>query len=322
VPRELAQIQPFPRAELLPGNVACIEVRLFAPREQAEDQAVQVMETIADADAVVFDLRGCMGGAPDMVHLVTSYLYGPEPMHLLTYYHAHEKPDSAYTLAEVPGRRRPEIPVYVVTSAFTGSGGEEFAYNLKHHGRATVVGEVTAGAGHGGGVHPVAAGFEAFIPDFRPVHPATGGGWEGVGVKPDVEVPAGSALDFAHREALRGIARRRPERAPALAGEIARLDESIEHGPPAMDADALAGYAGVYGIRTVRVKDGALTLQRTGGPELELVPAAEPDQFTLKLIPTARIRFERDAAGAVTAVHVLNMEGEWETSRKDGAGSR
>jgi hypothetical protein len=38
-----------------------------------------------------------------------------------------------------------------------GRRGEEFTYDLKHHGRATVVGETTAGAGHGGGVHAVAA---------------------------------------------------------------------------------------------------------------------------------------------------------------------
>jgi C-terminal processing protease CtpA/Prc len=321
VPRELAQIEPFPRAEILPGNVACIEVRLFAPRERAEERAVEAMKTVADADAVIFDLRGCMGGSPDMVHLVTSYLYGPEPMHLLTYYHAYEEPDSAYTLAEVPGRRRPDIPAYVVTSGFTGSGGEEFTYNLKHHGRATVVGETTAGAGHGGGVHPVAAGFEAFVPDFRPVHPVTGGGWEGVGVKPDLEAAADHALDVAHREALREIVRRRPERSAALAEEIARLDERIERGPPSMDPNTLTDYAGVYDIRTIRVKDGGLTLQRTGGPELELVPATEPDHFTLKLIPTARIRFERDGTGAVTAVHVLNMQGQWETSPKGAGGA-
>ena len=83
-PRGLDEIEPFPRAEVLPGNVACVEVRLFSPRDHAQDEAARVMETIADADAVVFDLRRCMGGAPDMVHFITSYLYGPEPRHLLT----------------------------------------------------------------------------------------------------------------------------------------------------------------------------------------------------------------------------------------------
>ena len=104
------------------------------------------MAVIEDAEAIIFDLRMCRGGAPDMVHFITSYLYGDEPFHLLTYHHARAEPDSAYTLSEVPGRRRPDVDAYVVTSRFTGSGGEEFTHNLKHHGRATVVGETTAGA--------------------------------------------------------------------------------------------------------------------------------------------------------------------------------
>jgi hypothetical protein len=257
-----------------------------------------------------------MGGSPDMIHLIISYLYGPQPMHLLTYYHAREAPDSAYTLAEVPGRRMPDVPVYVVTSGFTASGGEEFAYDLKHHGRATVVGELTAGGGHGGGVHPVAAGFQAFIPDFRPVHPVTGGGWEGAGVEPDLEAPADGALDVAHREALREIVRRHPQRADALAGDLSRLDAEIERSSQPVDAAALREYAGVYEIRTIRVQDDGLTLQRTGGPELLLVPAGEPDAFALRLMPSARIRFVRDAAGAVTELHVRNMQGEWEVSRR------
>jgi C-terminal processing protease CtpA/Prc len=41
--------------------------------------------------------------------------------------------------------------VYVLTSANTFSGAEEFTYNLKNLKRATIVGEAT-----GGGAHPVA----------------------------------------------------------------------------------------------------------------------------------------------------------------------
>jgi hypothetical protein len=208
------------------------------------------------------------------------------------------------------------VPVYVVTSGFTASGGEEFSYNLKHHGRATIVGETTAGAGHGGGVHAVAAGFEAFIPDFRPVHPVTGRGWEGVGVIPDVEAPAGKALAVAHRAALNEIATRHPERRAELAVEIARLDGEIARDPKPADVSALAAYAGRYGIRTIRWNDDGLTLQRVGGPELVLVPGDGPDTFTLALLPSARVRFERNAAGEISELHVRNLQGEWEVSKR------
>src|SRR4029079_3846467 len=41
------------------------------------------------------------------------------------------------------------VPVYVLTSKYTFSGGEDFAYSVQALGRAKIVGEVT-----GGGAHP------------------------------------------------------------------------------------------------------------------------------------------------------------------------
>lgn len=307
-------------ARMLEGNVGYIDVRLFVPREREEQAAVKAMETVAGADALIFDLRSCAGGTPDMVHFVTSYLYPPEPMHLLTYYHGHDPPDSAFTLAEVPGRRLPEADVFIVTSQFTGSGCEEFTYNLKHHGRATVVGQKTAGAGHGGGVHPVAAGFHAFVPDFRPVHPVTGGGWEAVGVTPQVECGARNAALVAHRMALEALV----ARGVRSAGEVEKLIASLEaklaaaEEPVPFDSAAHAEYAGTYEIRSIFVEPDGLYLQRQGGPRLRLVPGDDPDTFTLEEIPQAKIRFGRRDDGTIDTLHVLGMTGKWEsTARQD-----
>jgi C-terminal processing protease CtpA/Prc len=44
---------------------------------------------------------------------------------------------------------------------------------------------------------PLGHGFSAFIPVGRTFDPDTDKGWEGTGVKPDVEVPADQALDEA-----------------------------------------------------------------------------------------------------------------------------
>jgi len=313
-------VRGIPEAKMLPGNVGYVDIRLFVPREMAEADAVAAMEAVAGADALIFDLRSCMGGSPDMVHFITSYLYPPGRKHLLTYYHAHEKPDSAYTLEEIPGQRMPDTDVYLVTSAFTGSGCEEFSYVLKHHDRATLVGETTGGAGHGGGVHPVAAGFNAFIPDFRPVHPVTGEGWEGVGVIPDVEVPAEKALLVAQRLALEGIRGRSDDGAriaeltdliDSLSTEIARVDE-----PEPIDREALAEYAGDYEIRTITLEDDGLYLQRVGGPKMKMVSTGEHDEFALKRLPQAKIRFGRDEAGVIRELHVLALQGTWEVTKR------
>ena len=106
--------------------------------------------------------------------------------------------------------------VFLLTSNRTGSAGEHFALALKRTKRATLIGETTAGAGHYGGMEPLDKDFTsaAFIPVGRTFDPDTGEGWEGVGVKPDVEVAADQAfgealkragLDLSEEEALAAL---------------------------------------------------------------------------------------------------------------------
>lgn len=92
----------------------------------------------------------------------------------------------------------------ILTSKKTASGCESFAYNLKHLGRATIVGEQTSGAAHSVRTFDLAAKYRAFIPKARPVNPVTGTNWEARGVQPDVETTAADAL----HEALRLAAKR------------------------------------------------------------------------------------------------------------------
>ena len=61
------------------------------------------------------------------------------------------------------------------------------------------------GANPGGGV-PLVDKFGVFIPTGAAYNPITKTNWEGVGVKPDVEVPAADALKVAHLMALRKLA--------------------------------------------------------------------------------------------------------------------
>jgi C-terminal processing protease CtpA/Prc len=102
--------------------------------------------------------------------------------------------------AQANGLRSAKI--YLLTSKRTGSAAEHMALSLKRTGRATLIGESTAGAGHFGGMAPMGdKGYLAFIPVGRTFDPATNEGWEGVGVKPHVEVPADGALDEALKRA-------------------------------------------------------------------------------------------------------------------------
>jgi hypothetical protein len=55
--------------------------------------------------------------------------------------------------------------------------------------------------------------------------------------------------------------------------------------------------------------------RREGGPPLTMVRKSG-DEFTLEQVPTASIRFVRDASAAVVEIQVFNREGQWETSKR------
>jgi hypothetical protein len=91
--------------------------------------------------------------------------------------------------------------VFYLTSARTASAAEHLALAFKHTGRATLIGEMTAGANHFGGFEPIGGGLAVFLPVGRTIDPATGKDWEGTGIVPDVAVAPTLALQEALKRA-------------------------------------------------------------------------------------------------------------------------
>ena len=196
----------FEKVEILPGNIGYLDLRMFARSDLAGDTAAAAMSFLANADALVIDLRKNGGGQPEMVQLLCSYLFPPEPVHLNDlYFRPLDETKQYWTLPWVPGPRFLEKDVYVLTSASTFSGAEECAYDLKTQKRATIVGETTGGGAHPGGNVPLAAGLTVFVPSGRAINPVTKTDWEGTGVEPDVKVPADLALATARELALKKL---------------------------------------------------------------------------------------------------------------------
>jgi uncharacterized membrane protein len=144
------------------------------------------------------NLRENGGGSPAMVSYVSSYLFSRRT-HLNDIWNRRTgQTEEFWTRDSVPGRRfGGEKPVFVLTSANTFSGAEEFTYNLKAQKRATIVGEVTGGGAHPVGPRPVGNNFVIAVPHSRAINPITHTNWEGVGVEPDIKVPAADALATA-----------------------------------------------------------------------------------------------------------------------------
>lgn len=65
----------FVKVEQLDGNIGYIKLDAFGPVEWCGAKATEAFAALGDVNAVIFDLRGCGGGFPDMVTYVESYLF-------------------------------------------------------------------------------------------------------------------------------------------------------------------------------------------------------------------------------------------------------
>lgn len=182
------------KVELLPRNIGYLKFNSFPDPEVCRVAIMAAMTYVNHADAVIFDLRENRGGSPAMVQFVGSYLFD----HPEYWYNPREATSAeSWTQSPVPGSDLAGKPVFVLTSARTSSGAEQFAYDLKMLKRATLVGETTAGAAHAGVFHRLGDHFGMGIPEVKAINPYSENDWAEVGVDPDVKAPSTDALDIA-----------------------------------------------------------------------------------------------------------------------------
>ncbi|MFD6969208.1 S41 family peptidase [Streptomyces sp. NPDC059979] len=198
--------QGVPRVERLEGNVGLIEIRRIATAEEGASVIGAAMQLVASSAALVLDLRACVGGSPEGAAMWCSYFFPDDQVHLNDIYDRTTDTTRQYwTVAHLAGPRYTDRPVYVLTSEVTFSGGEDVAYTLQANGRAVLVGGTTRGGAHPTARHAVAEHVLVTVPTARTINPITGSNWEGVGVVPDLQVPAEQALDTALKAALRRV---------------------------------------------------------------------------------------------------------------------
>ena len=184
-----------------------------------------------DDKVLIFDLRNHHGGGLDEQDAIFSYLFGKKtPLVKMavskqvyddggsplqsgpTLVFAAEGDKMVGIHSAVPGEdtalRRAKV--YLLVSNKTASAAEHFALALKSTGRATLIGEPTAGANHFGGGKPINDHFGVWMPVGRTYDIKTGKDWEGAGIAPDIAVDPKQALVFAlekaglsHDEAVR-----------------------------------------------------------------------------------------------------------------------
>ena len=207
----------------LAEGVAYIQFNEFPGDPETVATVDRFMADHATARALIIDARSHHGGGTGEMDVMLPYLYATETplvdMEVAASLGDNGGPPQAggnmHKVPAPPGLVREEqvvtphptehrlfaAQVFYLTSSRTFSAAEHLAFALKRTGRAVLIGERTGGGNHFGAWESLGDGLAAFIPIGRTLDPITGADWEGVGVAPDVAVPATRALDEAIRRA-------------------------------------------------------------------------------------------------------------------------
>ena len=198
MPRSVAGIV---RADKLAGDVGYIEVISFPHLPEFAPTVNKAMSALKGSRALIIDVRRNGGGSPYSVAYFVSFLVAANRPTEISEIVSRIPKTNGFHRKRFDSRPTPvsfaNVPVYVLTSKGTFSGGEDFAYSVQALGLGKIVGEVT-----GGGAHPtrpveLGHGLVASIPFGRSENPVTKTDWEGRGVQPDISVPAQDALKTA-----------------------------------------------------------------------------------------------------------------------------
>jgi C-terminal processing protease CtpA/Prc len=179
------------------GNVAVLDIRELVEPELSRPACEAALASVADAAALVIDLRQCVGGDPATVALVCSALVDRRtPLSRIV---PRNGPVEAFWADPAPDTRSfgGRKPLLIAVAAFTFSGAEMLAYDLQAMGRAVIVGETTGGGANPCNFHWPSPHFSLLLPEAYARNPITGGNWEGCGVAPDAGCRAEDALNVA-----------------------------------------------------------------------------------------------------------------------------
>ena len=297
------------------GAVGYIKVDKFENASFASDIADAALSFMANSKALIIDLREHHGGHENMLQLVASYFFA-EPTQLGGLYWTYlDSTQETWTQAYINGTPLYDKDLYLLTSSSTASGAEAFAYRMKQHGRATIIGENTRGAAHWSDWYEFPElGIAVRVPVARPVNPVTEGDWEGTGVIPDIEVPAQKAFDMAYLKALQKLAPSitEPQVKRQLEWTIPAINAKVN--PVSLDDNLAGKYQGQYlhpdtkRPYIIAHENGNLRYVHYSGSMYTLTPLTET-LFAFTDDENARLQFITNENGDVTEFHLLISDG-------------
>lgn len=296
----------FKKVELLPGNIGYLPFNVFVEFiEEAKPIIASALGFLANSSAIIIDLRENTGGEPDMGSQMESYFFKEKTLTNViinsskkdtTLYYADPAKTDGLTLS---------MPMYILTSKKTFSGGEAFSYNMQQAKRATVVGEITGGGAHPTKPFSVGQGFVVEIPFAYSINPFSKTDWEGTGVIPDVSVDASKALikaqELIFRE--RQTSAKTEEDKQKMEYLINALYVNQDLG--SLPLDQFDKFIGTYGPLVI-YREGNKLFCNISGHISEL---AHISKNLFVLDGNAQIEFIKDSKGAYSKANLLTSHG-------------
>ncbi|XP_054455424.1 retinol-binding protein 3-like [Anoplopoma fimbria] len=193
------------KVEILPHNTGYLRFDTFfkssAGPKLEELMAKNVWEPLKDTNNLIIDLRYNTDGSFTSLALILSYLQDTYQKHyFFTIYDKIQNTTTEYEslpriIGPTYGSKR---GVYVLTSYYTASAGEEFAYLIQSLHRGTVIGEITSGTLMHSKTFQIEGTNIAITVPFINFLDNSGEFWLGGGVVPDAIVLAEEAVEHVH----------------------------------------------------------------------------------------------------------------------------
>lgn len=192
----------IPELKVLEKNIGYIKITKFTSPELFGPVARTSSEFLKNVDGLILDLRSRGGGRSEAVVLLLSYFL-PFNTHIFDWENREGVVfERNWTLPYLEGHHFDDIPIAVLTSKETFSGSEAFCYIMKHHGRATLIGETTRGGAHSYTEMYPSEKYLILVPHQRILSTKTNQNWEGSGVTPTIKTSAENALEVAQKKLL------------------------------------------------------------------------------------------------------------------------
>nr|XP_046234169.1 retinol-binding protein 3 isoform X2 [Scatophagus argus] len=196
------------KVEILPQNTGYLRFDKFvkwSAGSKLEDLlAKKVWEPLKNTNNLIIDLRYNTGGSSTSLALILSYLQdSSQKHHFFTIYDSIQNTTTEYdSLQQITGPSYgSKRGVYVLTSYYTASVGEEFAYLIQSLHCGTVIGEITSGnLMHSKTFHIEGTDIAITVP-FINFLDNNGECWLGGGVVPDAIVLAEEAVEHVYEVA-------------------------------------------------------------------------------------------------------------------------